>query len=239
MTDPDFLATSFEIAQAVKGLEHEEFERLLTLKADAAPEYYALWQDFPADRSEYFKKASPAAVTFQGIAYQYLNAQAWDLDDWQYAKEHLRVVSGLYGLLSPSDAVCLYRLEMKHNIPVAAYTNLYKLWSDRLGKRLNELSDGLIVNLMSQEYAKATLPYLDPKIPVVNCDFRIKNKAGEYKTQATWAKISRGAMASHIITQKIESLEGLKEFNHAGFYLSEGLSTADRLIFLADKPFVE
>lgn len=237
MSQPEFLSTSFKIAACVQRLSPEDFQHLLTLKPEAAPEYYALWQDFPLDLELHAHQASPAATAFQGIAYQYLHADTWTCEDWRYARDHMRSLSALYGLLSPLDAVCPYRLEMKHKIPVASHNNLYELWSDSLGIRLSELAgDAPVLNLMSKEYEKASLPYMSPDVSLIHFDFRIKNKDGLYKTQATWAKISRGAMVSYVIKQRINTLEDIKEFNHAGFYFDEGLSGANNFVFLADKP---
>ena len=242
LSRPEFLEESLEIAQALAALDMDELSELLSVKDEALVQYYLYWRDFPKTSQDYsldIHEIAPAACALQGIAYQYLDAAHFTQDEWLSAQEKLRFVSGAYGILRPCDGVYPYRLEMKHKLKLGSAKNLYAFWGDKLAKFCDKDAQGLIINLMSQEYSKAILPHLKPETRVISCDFRIKNKQGIYKTQSTWAKISRGAMAQMLVRSLIDDPEELKNFNHAGFYFEESLSNLDEWVFLADGPELE
>ncbi|MDO5043813.1 MAG: YaaA family protein [Coriobacteriia bacterium] len=235
-TTPYFLSEAHHIAREVKKLEFTEMAELLKVKGELAAEMYALWQDFEIDEPAK-PHTNPALGAFWGIAYTHLNPLDFSYDDWLYAQDHLRIGSGLYGLLRPLDAVQHYRLEMQAKLKIDEEKSLARFWSRRLSQVLEAQANGTIVNLASSEYAKVLLADISSKTKILNCDFKILGKKG-YFTQSTWAKIGRGSLARFITQEQIDSVEGLEAYSAYGFYLSPSFSSKDSLVFVADKPTI-
>ena len=151
-----------------------------------------------------------------------------------YAEKHLRILSGLYGLLKPGDLIKPYRLEMGTALKVGRRDNLYHFWSDKIKRyfRENVEKEELIVNLASKEYFKAIETAKVPN-PVVNISFLDFSK-GDYKVVSFFAKKARGLMADFIIHNKIDKLDGIKTFNKEGYYFDEVQSTEKHYVFLRD-----
>ncbi len=165
--------------------------------------------------------------------YTGLDAETLSDDDFDYAQNHLRMLSGLYGLLKPLDLMQPYRLEMGTRLANERGTNLYQFWgniiTDKLNEALNAQGDNVLINLASNEYFKAVKPKsLDGQIitPVFkDC------KNGQYKVISFYAKKARGMMARYIIENKIDSVEALTKFDTAGYYFVEEESNAKELVF--------
>lgn len=237
LTTPEFLGKAEQIATAMKALDMDEMSALLNVKADAAVEYFMLWQDFARlqEGEKPVAPLTPAAAAFHGIAYTYLDAASFTEAQWNHAQKHLRHMSGAYGVLRPLDAVQGYRLEMQSRLEVAGAKNLYRFWGDDLAQSIVRDCDGTIVLLLSSEYLKAIKRYLPTGVRVIETDFKIMCKSG-YRTQSTWAKISRGRMARMIATQGIVEPEPLKAYDFAGFAYREDLSSENCWVFTADEP---
>ncbi|MCC4799726.1 peroxide stress protein YaaA [Enterovibrio norvegicus] len=177
--------------------------------------------------------ARPAVLAFKGDVYTGLEAESMSDDDYTWAQDHLRMLSGLYGLLRPLDLMQPYRLEMGTKLANERGTNLYQFWGEIITNELNAAlaaqNDKLLVNLASNEYFKAVKPAkLDGKIvtPVFkDC------KKGQYKVISFYAKKARGMMARYIIDERIDSVEGLKAFDRAGYWFSEEESNDKELVF--------
>ena len=144
----------------------------------------------------------------------------------------VRIISGLYGLLKPTDLIQPYRLEMGTKFPVGKNKNLYEFWKKSLTKALNdELEEGeLFLNLASNEYFKAIDTKL-LKVPVVNCSFK-DFKNGEYKIISFFAKEARGLMTRYIIDTNAKTIDDLKGFNYESYSFSESMSTETELVFI-------
>ena len=149
----------------------------------------------------------------------------------------LRILSGLYGLLRPLDLIQPYRLEMGTKLANARGANLYEFWGDRLANALDgEDADpeAPVLNLASQEYAKA-VPPKSLKRPLIAADFK-EERNGELKTIGLVAKRARGLMARYVIRNRIEDADSLKDFDDEGYGYRPELSSADRLVFSRAKP---
>lgn len=245
VTDPVFLPKTNQVAKAAQAYEMEELSKLLDVKGEAAVEYYMLWQDFPQAKGNKTpahdkngNPPTPAALAFNGIAYKYLDAQSFSLDAWKHAQKHLRIVSGTYGLLKPTDLVYGYRLEMRTKLPVAGAKDLYAFWDHDLVDEVEAHADGTLVLLISGEYAKSFKKYWPKDLRVIDMDFKIMTKNG-YRTQSTWAKISRGTMAAMIAKEGITEPEPLKAYNAYGFEYREDMSTPTKWVFTCDAPTLE
>src|SRR5690606_15778230 len=173
----------------------------------------------------------PCLYAFNGEVYRGLGAQTFSKPDVNFAQQHLRILSGLHGLLRPLDLIQPYRLEMGTALPVQRKNNLYAFWTKRVTERINRDMEAAgtdtLVNLASAEYFKA----VDEKkvkgksITPVFKDF----KGDDYKLVITWAKIARGAMASYIIRNKITDPEQIKGSDMYGY--NDRLSTENEWVF--------
>ena len=192
---------------------------------------YASWHpDFsPAN-------AKQALLAFKGDVYTGLAAEDFDAADFDFAQRHLRMLSGLYGVLRPLDLMQPYRLEMGTRLANARGANLYEFWGERISAWLNqdlaEQGDAVLLNLASNEYFGAVKrKALDARI--IDTEFKdLKN--GQYKIISFYAKKARGMMARYVIKERLTNPEGLKDFNYAGYAYSAEHSKADQLVFLRD-----
>lgn len=175
-----------------------------------------------------------AAIAFNGDVYSGLSARTLDAKAFAWAQDRLRILSGLYGLLRPADAIQPYRLEMGTRLKTRRGSSLYDFWGDRLSKQLNADAQGhadpTLVNLASQEYfgavdAKAL------KLPVVTCHFR-ESKDGESRIISFFAKKARGTMARFAVDQRIDRVGDLKAFDRDGYRFEQAESTDLDWIFI-------
>ncbi|MEM8769676.1 MAG: peroxide stress protein YaaA, partial [Pseudomonadota bacterium] len=184
------------------------------------------------------ENAKPAALAFKGDVYLGLEADTMNDRDWSWAQKHLRILSGLYGLLKPLDLIQAYRLEMGTRLGTPKGDDLYDFWGMRLTQALNEAiaeqRQPVLVNLASHEYFEAVDPNaVDARI--ITPTFKdLKN--GKYKFLSFYAKKARGLMARYIIDNRVSTLKGLKDFDAGGYYFSEAQSRGDNWVFLRDKP---
>ncbi|MDW6001701.1 peroxide stress protein YaaA [Vibrio mangrovi] len=180
-----------------------------------------------------FENARQAILAFKGDVYTGLDAESLSDDDLDYAQQHLRMLSGLYGVLKPLDLMQPYRLEMGTKLANPRGSNLYQFWGNVITETLNQAieaqGDNILVNLASNEYFKAVqVKMLDAQVitPVFkDC------KNGQYKVISFYAKKARGMMARYIIENRIDSVEGLLAFDVAGYYYEAGESTPTELVF--------
>jgi cytoplasmic iron level regulating protein YaaA (DUF328/UPF0246 family) len=177
--------------------------------------------------------ARPAILAFKGDVYTGFEAETLSDTGFEYAQQHLRMLSGLYGVLKPLDLMQPYRLEMGTRLGNPRGTNLYQFWgdiiTDKLNQALKEQDDDVLINLASNEYFKAVNPRkLEGKIitPVFK-DY----KKGQYKVISFYAKKARGMMARYIIDKQISSVDQLAQFDSAGYYFVEQESSATELVF--------
>jgi cytoplasmic iron level regulating protein YaaA (DUF328/UPF0246 family) len=182
--------------------------------------------------------AKQAVLAFRGDVYTGLEAETLDSAGLAFAQKHLRILSGLYGLLRPLDLMQPYRLEMGLKFANRGGANLYAFWGDRitraLDRQLGKSGSRVLVNLASNEYFKVLQPKaLDAEI--VTPVFK-DLKGGRYKIISFYAKKARGQMARFIIDNAINDPEALKDFAVAGYRYSAGESAARELVFTRDTP---
>ena len=199
-------------------------DKLAGLNADR----YASWQT-PFD----INNAKQALLAFNGDVYTGLDASSFSHKDFDYAQQHLRILSGLYGVLRPLDLMQAYRLEMGTKLDTGKYKNLYQFWDERISQKLNEAietqGDNVLVNLASNEYFKAVKPkVLNAEIytPVFqDC------KNGQYKVISFFAKKARGMMARYILQNQLTEVSQLQNFETAGYRFSAQKSKGNALVF--------
>ena len=176
--------------------------------------------------------ARPAIYAFSGDVYRGLDAYTIPKDKIETLQNTVRILSGLYGLLKPTDIIQPYRLEMGTKMPVGTKKNLYEFWKKDITKALNEEleDDELFLNLASNEYFKA-IDKKTLKVPVVNITFK-DFKNGKYKVISFFAKEARGLMARYIVDSVAKSIDDIKGFNYEGYGFSEDMSTETELVFI-------
>lgn len=177
--------------------------------------------------------ATPCIHCFQGEVYRGLDAKTFNTPDLEFAQKHLRILSGLYGVLRPLDLMQPYRLEMGTKWSITpTKPSLYAYWGDRIAKELAPETDGVVVNLSSQEYSKAVQrEALSAR--VIDIEFKDLVR-GELKVVGTYAKLARGMMARHLVKHRITDPEGLKSFTEAGYRFTPSLSTETTWVFSRD-----
>lgn len=230
-TRPVFVEHAAQLIALLKTRSPAELASLMDL-SDALAQLnvgrYAAW-------SRRFSQANsrPAALAFNGDVYEGLAAASLSEADLDWAQHHVAILSGLYGVLRPLDRLQPYRLEMGTRLPNPAGRDLYAYWGDTLAEHLNQWQAGdtapVLINLASQEYAKAVLrPALRAR--VVDCVFQ-DEKAGQWKVISFHAKRARGLMARYAIQARIDRPEGLCEFAAEGYRFEPSPSDSRRLVF--------
>lgn len=234
-TQPDFLDEAERLVGIMRRMSPAEVSRLMSLSDQLATLNVARYESW--SRPFHPKNAKQAVLAFNGDVYEGLAADSLSDEDLAWAQDHLRILSGLYGLLRPLDLMQAYRLEMGTRLENPGGKNLYAYWGDRLTEALNDLLDAeresgtaaVLVNLASDEYFKSVKPAkLRGRIvtPVFE-DW----KGGNYKIISFYAKRARGLMSRYAITRRVEDVESLKAFDLDGYAFAPDASGEDRLVF--------
>jgi len=183
------------------------------------------------------KSVRPAVMCFKGEVYQGLRASAWTIEDLSWAQKHLRILSGLYGILKPLDKMQDYRMEMGTPLMTPKGSGLYAYWKDRVANQLiqdlHDHTSRFIINLASQEYFRVVEPYMG-EVKVFTPEFKI-NKAGNLSFSSFHAKQARGLLAAFIIQNRIKHPEDMLVFNEGGFEFESEFSDNNKWVFVKYK----
>lgn len=231
LTRPQFLDDTAALIDVLRTKSVADIRALMDLSEPLAQLNVDRYAAYRPRFTEHNSK--PAVLAFNGDVYDGLDAKTLSADDLAWAQRHVRMLSGLYGILRPLDRMQPYRLEMGTRLATPAGHNLYDYWGDRLALHLNELARAekapVIVNLASQEYFRAAdRKVLQPR--VIDCQFE-DWKNGTYKIISFFAKRARGAMARYAIQQRLETPDGLKDFDLDGYRFEPAASSADTFVF--------
>ncbi len=229
MTAPAFQSDANRLAGHARQLTLGKLKSLMDLSDDLARLNRDRFRDFATEPGK--DATRPALFAFAGDTFQGFDAASLDSDGLTHAQSHLRILSGLYGVLRPLDAIQPYRLEMGSRLKTRRGTSLYDYWGDQIAKALNADADAvgsdILVNCASQEYFGAVdLRALKPQV-ITPQFYELKN--GTPKIVSFFAKKARGAMARFIVEHRIDSVEGLKDFEMGGYRFVE--AEDDTLIF--------
>lgn len=235
-TQPAFQADAVRLAKTMRGQTLGQLRDLMGLSDDLARlnrDRFKVFSDAPAPDA-----VKPAALIFNGDTYQGLEAKTLDPDDMTFAQDHLAILSGLYGLLRPLDAIQPYRLEMGSRLKTRRGKTLYDYWGDTIAKALNTQAETIgtdtLVNCASQEYfAAAARPAL--KLRVITPQF-LEVKENRPRIVSFFAKRARGAMARYIITNRVTDPNDIKGFSVGGYRYDPDLSDGDTWAFQRDYP---
>ncbi|MRU15376.1 peroxide stress protein YaaA [Roseovarius sp. A21] len=227
-TRPAFQAEANDLAGVARGLSVDDLQKLMKISENLAK----LNRDRFSDFGEMEEK--PAALAFAGDTYQGLEAASLDADEMAWAQEHFRILSGLYGVLRPLDAIQPYRLEMGSRLKTEKGKTLYDYWGDKIAKALRaqaeEIKTDTLVNCASQEYFGAVdLEALGLRVitPVF-----MEDKPGGPKIVSFYAKKARGAMARYIIQRRLTDAQALTEFDTGGYRYRSDMSEKNKPVFV-------
>ena len=170
---------------------------------------------------------TPAILAYEGIAFQYMAPTVFEDRHLQYVQDHLRILSGFYGILKPLDGITPYRLEMQAQLPVEDCSNLYEFWGDSLYR---EVQGGTIINLASKEYSQCISPYLGPEDRMITCVFG-EMVNGKLRQKGTFAKMARGEMVRFLAQTQAEVPEKMQEFTGLNFHFRQDLSCDSEYVF--------
>ena len=234
-SQPDYLDNSEQLIATLRNLSPAKIASLMKLSDKLATLNFGRYQDWK--RPFNIDNAKQAVMGFQGDVYNGLQAESMSEDDLAWAQKHLRILSGLYGLLRPLDLMQPYRLEMGTKLVSKAGKDLYEFWgstiTDGLNQQLININSDILVNLASKEYFGSVQPE-NLQADIITPDFKdLKN--GQYKIISFYAKKARGMMSRWIIENKIENPEKLKEFDVGGYRFDPSQSTEEKLIFIRDE----
>jgi len=235
-TQPDYLSHSQELIQRMRDFSSLDIAELMKVSmkiADLNFDRFESWQpNFTPDN------AKQAVLAFKGDVYTGLDATSFSSDDFTFAQQHLRMLSGLYGLLRPLDLMQAYRLEMGTRLSNDRGKNLYEFWGNIVTEGLNEQLEATqsehLINLASNEYFKVVKPKV-LKGTIITPAFK-EYKNGDYKMIGIYAKRARGLLSRYIIQNQLSDINDIKDFNVDGYAFNNTLSSGNNWVFTRDIP---
>lgn len=245
---PRLYEKSNEVLAHMKEYITEEIRAIMKIKEDLAQLNYCRFQRMKpisccknskdGKESPKFTGKTPAIFAYDGIQYKSISPESISKDGIEFLNDHLRIISGLYGVLRPFDMIDEYRLEMQTKVKINDKANLYSFWDGSISGNISEDlgGEGIVLNLASKEYSKTVEKYFDnkkseSKIKLITCTFKVE-KAGKLKVESTASKKARGYMVRYIAENKIDDIEGVKTFNIDGFTYSKNESTEKEIVFV-------
>ncbi len=228
--EPYFLDETAQLLDYLKSLTYEQAKALWKCNDKLAE------LNFERIRHMDLKhQLTPAIISYEGIQYQYMAPDVLEEHALAYIQEHLRILSGFYGVLKPFDGVTPYRLEMQAKAAVSEHKDLYDFWGRKLYDKITE-NTNCILNLASKEYSKCIEKYLEPKIRFVTVIFGQLQK-DKVVQKGTLAKMARGEMVRFMAQNEIEDVEQIKEFQGLDFHFCEEKSDEKNFVFLQQGKF--
>jgi len=236
VTIPGLLEHSKILIKDLKKYDTVKIQNLMQVSENIARLNTARFKEFKTPFNH--KNAKPAFFAFKGDVYSGFAKEKYKAADLDYAQKHLRIISGLYGLLRPMDLIQPYRLEMKTRLKNPRGDNLYQFWgsiiTNELNTALTKHKQKYLVNLASNEYFKSVKPK-ELKADILNINFKeIKNDKA--RVVAVFAKRARGLMSDYILRNRIQSPEDIKKIKTAGYKYSQEQSNANNLVFTRPQP---
>jgi cytoplasmic iron level regulating protein YaaA (DUF328/UPF0246 family) len=230
-TQSAFHKESLELINSLRKLKVPEIMELMDLSKSLAELNFNRYKEFTLPFN--LDNAKQAILSFTGDVYTDIDVDNYTQDDFNFANHHLRIISGLYGLLKPLDLIQPYRLEMGIKLSGEWGKDLYAFWDGKITNLLNQELENhkikALINLASNEYFSAVKPKL-LKAEIITPVFK-EFKNGKYQVIAIFAKRARGGMANYIIQNKIDNIEALKDFNIGGYNFDSKLSSEKELVF--------
>jgi uncharacterized protein len=228
LREPELLHKSIQLATSLKKLSKKRLEQIMKISPRLAASTHELTRDWTVD-PQYQRLAIDS---FIGDIYSGLQVQSWSMEDRLYADRHLRILSGLYGVIRPLDGVFPYRYEMGYSFPGKSHASLYTYWGESIA---TTFSSDTLVNLAAVEYSKAVLPYLSHTKIITPRFLTVNPKTRQPKFVVVHAKIARGSFACWMIQARISDVRSLMNFNELGYSYSAELSSANEPVFVCEE----
>ena len=225
MSMPVFIEDTRQIMEWMKSLSLEEAKKLWGCNEKIAQQNYERFQNMNLT-----KTLTPAILSYEGIQYQYMAPAVFEDRMLAYVQEHLRILSGFYGVLRPMDGVTPYRLEMQAKTKIAGKRGLYEYWESKLYDEVIDDSH-IIINLASKEYSQCIEKYLVPDDRLITCVFGEFVK-GKVVQKGTYAKMARGEMVRFMAENHVTEPEDIKSFARLGYSFKSTLSTDTEYVFI-------
>ncbi len=229
---PIFLEETSRIMKWMQTLSLEEAKTLWECNDKLARQNFERFQDMNLE-----SRLTPAILAYEGIQYQYMAPAVFEDGMLTYVQEHLRILSGFYGVLKPMDGVVPYRLEMQAKTAIDGKDGLYEFWGSRLYEEIVDDSH-TIINLASKEYSRCMEAYLQPEDRFISCIFGEWSK-GKVVQKGVYAKMARGEMVRFLAENHITEPEGMRKFCGLGYRFREDLSTDKSYVFLKEEGEIE
>ncbi|MBR9909922.1 MAG: peroxide stress protein YaaA [Gammaproteobacteria bacterium] len=230
-TEPEFLQHAGALVDELRQLAPHDLSQLMSISDKLGVLNFDRFQQWHTPFTP--ANARPAALAFNGDVYSGLDARSFSSEDFEFAQQHLRILSGLYGLLRPLDLMQPYRLEMGTRFANARGKNLYSFWgatiTEALNRQLQTLQTDVLVNLASNEYFKSVQPKL-LQAEIITPVFK-DWKNGQYKIISFFAKKARGLMCAYAIKNRLTAAEQLQAFDSDGYAYNEDLSSTKEWVF--------
>ena len=231
-TLPEFLPESEKLIKELRKYPAGKISTLMDISDKLATLNVQRYKDFKPPFTP--ANARQALLAFKGDVYEPIEVDSYTGGDFAFAQKHIRILSGLYGLLRPLDLIQPYRLEMGTRLPNARGKDLYAFWGDSITQSLNQAlapdKNRILINLASEEYFKAVMPAkLEGKL--INIIFK-ENQKGKLKVIGLFAKKARGLMANFIVKNRIVAKDGLKSFKESGYRFEPKFSAMQQYVFV-------
>ena len=222
---PVFMEQTEEILRFLQGLSYAEAKKLWVCNDRIAEQNYDRLKSM-----DLYHRLTPAILSYEGIAYQYMAPVVFESDEFAYVQEHLRILSAFYGVVKPMDGVTPYRLEMQAKAKVAGTKDLYEYWGDKLYREVLDDSH-IIINLASKEYSRCIEKYLLPEDIYITCVFG-EISGGKIVQKGVYAKMARGEMVRFMAEKQIKDPDEVKKFDRLGYKFRADLSDERTFVFL-------
>jgi cytoplasmic iron level regulating protein YaaA (DUF328/UPF0246 family) len=235
VTTPDYLDYSQQLINILRNYSALDISELMKTSMKISELNFERYHNWKVPFTT--TNAKQALLAFKGDVYTGLDAESFKAKDFKFAQDHLRMLSGLYGLLRPLDLMQPYRLEMGTKLKNPGGNNLYDFWgeiiTDGLNKQLKKIKSQYLINLASNEYFKSVKPKL-LNAKIITPEFK-DYKNGEYKMIGVYAKKARGVMSRYIIQNQLSQPEDIKDFDLDGYKFNSKNSTGEKFVFTRRK----
>lgn len=225
---PQFIEQTEQLKAVLQGMSSKDLQTLWKCNNSIAKLNIERLEQMDLRRN-----LTPAILSYEGIQYRYMAPSVMETTHLDYLREHLRILSGFYGLLRPFDGVTPYRLEMQAKLAVDSCRDLYQFWGDRLARQLVSETD-FILNLASKEYSKAVEAHLPKTVQFITCVFG-ESKDGKVIEKGTKCKMARGQMVRWLAENRAANRADIRSFDQLGYRFQEELSTENHDVFLKDE----
>lgn len=222
---PVFMEQTEEILRFLQDLSYAAAKKLWVCNDRIAEQNYDRLKSM-----DLYHRLTPAILSYEGIAYQYMAPVVFESGEFAYVQEHLRILSAFYGVVKPMDGVTPYRLEMQAKAKVAGTKDLYEYWGDKLYREVLDDSH-IIINLASKEYSRCIEKYLLPEDIYITCVFG-EISGGKIVQKGVYAKMARGEMVRFMAEKQIKDTDEVKMFDRLGYKFRADLSDERTFVFL-------